>query len=406
MKPVQSLPNTNSARPIASSTSSADPVRGADFASLFSSVSANNPQPAATPVRAPHKPAQANATPPAGKAAQAQPDAPAVPNAQAEPEATNSAAPAQTQTQAQASQENQGEEELESSPAQAEATAVLDPAAQLLAMTQQAQQLVQSKDGARAEAKDGLADAGGERRGHGTRGAPGVQALGAAQSEDLRETEAGDEAAHTDFLNHLSDVQALQGGKAAKADDALITLTSRQDSPAAPVAPQTLVNAAAALRAPESPQAARSAGEHLAPRVGASGWDRALGQKVVWMVGQGEQSASLTLNPPDLGPLQVVLTVSNTQASADFSSAQPEVRQALQDALPRLREMLADAGIALGQANVHAGGGDQAHQASQGQAGRGGHGGAQGDSKAQAATAETRASAPVRQGVGLVNTFA
>lgn len=401
MKPVQTLPPANPARPIANSAGGADPVRGADFASLFSSLSANSPQPAATPVRAPHKPAQANANANAGagKAGQAQPEAPVTPEAQVPPEtkATDSAAPDQ------ASQES--EEPSESTPAQAEAASLPDPAAQLLAMTQQAQQLVQGKDGVRAEGRD-VADAGHERRGQGARGAQSVPGLGAAQSEEIAEAGVGEDAAHTDFLNHLNDAQALQGGKAAKADDALNTLASHQDSPAAPAAAQAVANVAAALRTPESLQAARGAGEHLAPRVGAAGWDRALGQRVVWMVGQGEQSASLTLNPPDLGPLQVVLTVSSTQASADFSAAQPEVRQALQDALPRLREMLADAGISLGQANVHAGGGDQAHQASQGQAGRGNQGGAQADSQAPAASADNRASAPVRQSLGLVNTFA
>ncbi len=95
--------------------------------------------------------------------------------------------------------------------------------------------------------------------------------------------------------------------------------------------------------------------EKLAPQVGATGWDQALGQKMIWMVAGAQQSASLTLNPPDLGPLQVVLNVSSGQATANFVAAQPEVRQALEAALPRLREMLGDAGIQLGQANVSAG---------------------------------------------------
>lgn len=95
--------------------------------------------------------------------------------------------------------------------------------------------------------------------------------------------------------------------------------------------------------------------EKLGPPVGSPGWDQALGQKVVWMVAGGMQSASLTLNPPDLGPLQVVLNVSNSQATASFTAAQPEVRQALETAMPRLREMLADSGIQLGQSTVSAG---------------------------------------------------
>jgi flagellar hook-length control protein FliK len=95
--------------------------------------------------------------------------------------------------------------------------------------------------------------------------------------------------------------------------------------------------------------------DHLAPRVGTNGWDQALGQKITWMVAGEQQTASLTLNPPDLGPLQVVLSVSNSQASATFTAAQPEVRQALEAALPKLRDMLGESGIQLGQATVNSG---------------------------------------------------
>lgn len=111
--------------------------------------------------------------------------------------------------------------------------------------------------------------------------------------------------------------------------------------------------------------AAGHPGETLTPKVGTAAWDQALGQKIVWMVAGTQQSASLTLNPPDLGPLQVVLHVSNDQANATFISAQPEVRQALEAALPKLREMMGDAGIQLGQSTVSAGTPDQ-HGASGG----------------------------------------
>ncbi|BBB66491.1 hypothetical protein UNDYM_2238 [Undibacterium sp. YM2] len=112
---------------------------------------------------------------------------------------------------------------------------------------------------------------------------------------------------------------------------------------------QVMAPPAIAANAVSSTQfnAAVLAAEQIAPRVGSNGWDKAVGQKVVWMVGEGLQSAELTLNPPDLGPLQVVLKVSNEQASASFSSAQPEVREALEAALPRLKQMLNDAGVQL-----------------------------------------------------------
>lgn len=104
-------------------------------------------------------------------------------------------------------------------------------------------------------------------------------------------------------------------------------------------------------------------GSGLSPQVGTSAWDHALGEKIVWMVGGAEQTASLSLNPPDLGPLQIVLNVTNNQANATFIAAQPEVRLAIEAAMPKLHEMLNNAGIQLGQTNVHANmSGHQNHQ--------------------------------------------
>jgi flagellar hook-length control protein FliK len=89
-------------------------------------------------------------------------------------------------------------------------------------------------------------------------------------------------------------------------------------------------------------------------QLGTPEWSQAISQRVLWMVGQEQQSASLMLNPPDLGPVRVVVSISNNQASANFFSAHPDVRQALEGSLPRLREMLEGAGIQLGQAQVGA----------------------------------------------------
>lgn len=92
--------------------------------------------------------------------------------------------------------------------------------------------------------------------------------------------------------------------------------------------------------------------DKLTPYVGSSAWNQALGQKITLMVGEAQQTATLSLNPPDLGPLQIVLNISKESADATFIAAQPEVRQALEAALPKLREMMNEAGIQLGQTNV------------------------------------------------------
>ena len=64
------------------------------------------------------------------------------------------------------------------------------------------------------------------------------------------------------------------------------------------------------------------------------------------------QNAQINITPAHLGPIQISLSLNGEQMTAHFVSANQEVRQALEDALPRLREMLAGAGINLGQANV------------------------------------------------------
>ncbi|MDO8651609.1 MAG: flagellar hook-length control protein FliK [Undibacterium sp.] len=101
---------------------------------------------------------------------------------------------------------------------------------------------------------------------------------------------------------------------------------------------------------------------HLTPHVGTAAWDQAVGQKVVWMVAGGQQTAELTLNPPDLGPLQVIISVNNDQANASFFSAQPEVRDALESALPKLRQMMSDAGVQLSGFSVNSQSSNQGSQ--------------------------------------------
>jgi len=157
----------------------------------------------------------------------------------------------------------------------------------------------------------------------------------------------------------------------------------------------------------EAAQAAAGASEQLSAQVGTGDWEDQVGQKVVYMIGNEEQTASLTLNPPDLGPMQVVLSVSNDQASVTFSSNHEEVRQALEDALPRLREMMSESGIALGNASVNAGSQDS-RQAQQDASPRGGRQArnAGPDGVAGVDAAAPRVTRTVLRDNGLVDTFA
>lgn len=83
-------------------------------------------------------------------------------------------------------------------------------------------------------------------------------------------------------------------------------------------------------------------------------WSNDVGNQVSWMVSQRESRADLVLNPPQLGRIEVSISLNGDQATASFISPNADVRDALQGSLPRLREILADAGVFLGQADIGA----------------------------------------------------
>lgn len=86
--------------------------------------------------------------------------------------------------------------------------------------------------------------------------------------------------------------------------------------------------------------------------LGSPVWSHDFGNRVIWMTKNDQQVAQININPPQLGPVQVSISLNVDQASTVFASPHAEVRQAIQDSLPQLREMFSAAGINLGQANV------------------------------------------------------
>ncbi len=83
-------------------------------------------------------------------------------------------------------------------------------------------------------------------------------------------------------------------------------------------------------------------------------WRTEVGERIAWMVGRHAQVAELILNPPNLGTIEVHLKMnsSGNEAGAQFFANNPAVREALENAVPRLRELMAEAGITLGDASV------------------------------------------------------
>jgi flagellar hook-length control protein FliK len=142
--------------------------------------------------------------------------------------------------------------------------------------------------------------------------------------------------------------------------------------------------------------------------LGSKGWAEEFSQKITWMGTQQNQVVELHLNPPNLGPLDVVLKISDSQATALFTSPHSAVREAVENALPRLREMLADNGITLGNTMVS----DQSSRdrSADGFAGNGSAARAQRESADNAPVASPSSAAqqilPARRHNGMVDTFA
>ncbi|TCV90776.1 flagellar hook-length control protein FliK [Sulfurirhabdus autotrophica] len=143
------------------------------------------------------------------------------------------------------------------------------------------------------------------------------------------------------------------------------------------------------------------------PKVGAPGWDNALGQKIAWIATQTQKTAELHLNPPNLGPLEVRLTIANDQTTAQFVSHHPAVRDAIEAALPRLREMLADNGLTLGDVSVSSQSFSQQHAFSGEEGQRGKQNNVRTESFSDALIVQSTAPTAIKtRGNGMVNTFA
>ena len=80
-------------------------------------------------------------------------------------------------------------------------------------------------------------------------------------------------------------------------------------------------------------------------------WQQAFSQRVVWSIGNA-QSAQLKIHPAELGMIDIKLSMADDQANVVFNTQHGAVKDAIESALPRLREMLAEQGLNLGDVDV------------------------------------------------------
>ncbi|QTL37261.1 flagellar hook-length control protein FliK [Pseudoalteromonas viridis] len=92
---------------------------------------------------------------------------------------------------------------------------------------------------------------------------------------------------------------------------------------------------------------------------------KALQERVNMMLNINNKEAEIRLDPPELGSMQIRIRSEGEQAQVNFIVQNQQAKEQLEQSMPRLREMLAEQGIQLGESNIQQGqGGEQQQQES------------------------------------------
>lgn len=77
-----------------------------------------------------------------------------------------------------------------------------------------------------------------------------------------------------------------------------------------------------------------------------------LNERVTFMLSQHNPQADIRLDPPELGSMIIRVRTDAEQAQINFSVQNQQAKELLEESLPKLREMLAEQGIDLGESNI------------------------------------------------------
>ncbi len=75
-------------------------------------------------------------------------------------------------------------------------------------------------------------------------------------------------------------------------------------------------------------------------------------EKVQMMMSKNLKNLDIRLDPPELGRMQIRMTMNNDLANVHFTVTNPQARDIIEQTLPRLREMLAQQGMQLADSSV------------------------------------------------------
>ncbi len=81
-------------------------------------------------------------------------------------------------------------------------------------------------------------------------------------------------------------------------------------------------------------------------------WGDELSNRMAWMVSKDIKMVSLRLNPVELGPVEVRIQIKNEKVDVLFNSTHSQVREAIEAAVPRLRDMFSEQLLRLDNVNI------------------------------------------------------
>lgn len=81
-------------------------------------------------------------------------------------------------------------------------------------------------------------------------------------------------------------------------------------------------------------------------------FNEAVKDKVMLMINQKLQQVEIRLDPPELGSLYVKVNLQNEQAAVSFIVQNQQAKDALDQSMAKLKDMLAQSGVDVGEANV------------------------------------------------------
>ncbi|MGY2573308.1 flagellar hook-length control protein FliK [Vibrio sp. C8] len=149
---------------------------------------------------------------------------------------------------------------------------------------------------------------------------------------------------------------ALKAGLGAKALNALMEGNKHSDGADSHLAQQ--LSAAAGQQGLNSPQSLRSeplqAAQQNVPLQLSRGDMAAeqMAERVQVMLSKNLKNIDIRLDPPELGRMHIRMNMNGDGATVHFTVANQQARDALEQSMPRLREMLNNQGVQLGDTSV------------------------------------------------------